>query len=169
MSTPAEVRAARRQIAADVPEDLAEADDLLSKFGRWAMDRRRTHRCASAEGQYQAPPNDDDRVPREVMLPAADAALINRALQAVPDRERVVLHVLYIPKRQPPAMQLRLFKIKPEAARQRHADGLRHFWHTYLVLLEADLEAQARRARRLGLVSTAFEVLLAGAASPAAD
>jgi len=42
-------------------------------------------------GNYRIPPNDDDRHPREILLPEPDVVAINRGLLAVPERERQVL------------------------------------------------------------------------------
>lgn len=157
-----DLRAARRQIAADIPSDLAEADDLLMRFGRWAMDRQRFHHCGSAEGHYRAPPGDADREPREVLLPTADVVIVNRALLGVPDRERIILHVLYVPKRQSAQAQLRLMRVPPTLARDRHLRGLRFFWNGYRIQVANDPDARMRQARRAELVRSAFERLVTG-------
>lgn len=114
-------------ITAEIPPRLKDADEALHLYGRWAMDRERRRHCASAEGRYRIPPGEVDREPREVILPAPDAMAIHRALLRVPDKERIVLHILYVPKRQPPEMQLRLLRIPPQLSAQRHLDGLRMF------------------------------------------
>lgn len=56
-----------------------------------------------------------------------DALICQRALARVPDRERVVLAVLYIPRRTPPEVQLRILRIPPQLSQQRHLLGLRIF------------------------------------------
>jgi hypothetical protein len=119
------------QIAANLPHDLKEADELLTRFGRWAMDRYKKQHCASAEGHYKIPPNDDDRQPREVILLPADVAAINRALQGVPELQRVILQILYVPKRLPPQAQLRMLKIPPKLSQERHLEGVRMFWNRF--------------------------------------
>lgn len=121
-------------IAADLPLELWQADELLSRYGRWAMHRHKKQRCVSAEGMFRAPPNDDDRQPREVMLRDFDALAVQRALARVPDRERIVLAVLYVPQRLPPQAQFRILRIPPKLARDRHLVGLRMFNNLYRVV-----------------------------------
>lgn len=116
---------------ADIPPDLAWADDLLTRYGRWATRRSRgIGTCGSAEGNYRAPAREDDdarRTPAPVGLTAAEAVAVNRSFQQVPDRERIVLRVLYVPQRQPVHVQLELLRIPPSLCRARHAAGLRMF------------------------------------------
>jgi hypothetical protein len=118
-------------IAAEVPQDLQQADEVLTRYGRWAMDRLRARCCGSAEGMYRAPRGDDDRQPREVLMPAFVALDAQRALARVPERERVVLAALYVPQRLPPQAQLRMLGIAPSMARERHIAGLRMFANLY--------------------------------------
>ena len=99
--------ALKQNLAAEIPLDLREADELLAKYGRWAKDRRRYERCGSAEGAYKAPPNDDDRQPKMPTLTLSDAMACQRALAGVPQAERIVLGVLYIPRKVPVEVQLR--------------------------------------------------------------
>ena len=82
---------------------------------------------------YRAPANDDDarRVGSEQLLPALEAVKVQRSLVAVPDLQRVVLHVLYVPQRLPVEAQLRILRIAPAVCRERHAAGLRAFAHTH--------------------------------------
>ncbi len=117
----------RISLSADLPDDLLDADDLLSRYGRWAMDRYRKRHCASAEGRYRTPPNDDDRQPREVLLSTPDAVLAQRALAMVPERERLVLAILYIPHRLPVEARLRVAGIPARLCAERHLRGLRMF------------------------------------------
>lgn len=125
-------------ITAEIPERLREADEALHRYGRWAMDRFKPQRCASAEGHYRIPPGESDREPRELILPASDAMVIHRALIRVPERERIVLHIIYVPKRQPPEMQLRLLRIPPQLSQIRHLDGLRMFENLWRLGQRAD-------------------------------
>jgi len=114
-------------LSADVPGHLAWADELLTRFGRWAMDRRRVHHCGSAEGKYKAPANDDDRKPREVLMPGFEAMEVQRVLSRVPEQQRVVLEVLYIPRRWTVVQQMRFLRIPPKLSRERHLSGLQMF------------------------------------------
>lgn len=118
-------------ISALIPAGLREADELLTRYGRWAMRRHSKRRCASAEGMYRIPPNDDDRQPREVLLPLLDALAVQRALYRVPDLQRVVLAILYVPQRRPPQALLRIMRIPPRLSCDRHITGLRCFWNLY--------------------------------------
>lgn len=114
-------------ISADIPASLAWADELLTLFGRWARAREIRRRCGSAEGQYRAPPNDDDRKPKELQMSTDDAMAVQRALSRVPDRERIVLEVLYVPRQWTALQQFRFMKIPPRLSRERHLSGLRMF------------------------------------------
>ena len=96
--------------------------------GCWACDRRHRRRCGSAERRYRAPANDDDRQPRELLQPDFEALQCQRALAWVPDLERVVLTVLYVPQRMPVELQLRLLRVPPRLCRERQLRGLRMFW-----------------------------------------
>lgn len=124
-------------ISARVPQDLAWADELLMLFGRWARDREIRRRCGSAEGQYRAPPNDDDRKPKEVHMTTADAMQVQRALSRVPDRERIVLEVLYVPRQWTAVQQLRFLRIPPRLSRDRHLTGLRMFANTHKLMVSS--------------------------------
>lgn len=118
----------KENLSADIPAELREADELLTRYGRWACDRRHRRRCGSAEGRYRAPANDDDRQPRELLQPDFEALQCQRALARVPDLERVVLTVLYVPQRVPVELQLRLLRVPPRLCRERQLRGLRMFW-----------------------------------------
>lgn len=125
---------ALENLSAEVPHDLLDADKLLTLYGRWAMHRHPKRRCGSAEGNFRAPQNDDDRTPREPLLSTPSAMLCQRALARVPDRERVVLAILYVPQRLPVEAQLRILHIPPRLCRERHALGLRMFANAHRVL-----------------------------------
>ena len=117
----------KENFAADIPPNLREADELLTRYGRWACDRPKRRRCGSAEGRYRSPANDEDRQPQEVLQPDYEALQCQRALARVPDQERVVLTVLYVPQKLPVDLQLRLLRIPPRLCRERHLRGLQMF------------------------------------------
>lgn len=121
--------ALKQNLAAEIPLDLREADELLAKYGRWAKDRRRYERCGSAEGAYKAPPNDDDRQPKMLTLTLSEAMACQRALAGVPQAERIVLGVLYIPRKVSVEVQLRRLNVPPRLSRERHLSGLRMWWN----------------------------------------
>lgn len=123
----------KENLTEPVPMELKEADELLEAYGRWAHDRYRKQHCASAEGRYRAPPNDLDREPKQFIQSDFSAMQVQRALQGVPDLQRAVLHILYVPKRLPPEAQLRILRIPPRLCRERHREGLRMFWNRYRV------------------------------------
>ncbi|NBO83659.1 MAG: hypothetical protein EBU75_12855, partial [Betaproteobacteria bacterium] len=75
-----------------------------------------------------SPANDDDRQPREVLQPDFEAPQCQRTLARVPDVERAILVVLYIPRRMPAELQLRLLRVPPRLCRERHLRGLQMFW-----------------------------------------
>lgn len=124
-------------LAADVPDGLLWADELLTRYGRWAVQRGRGGRtCGSAEGAYRSPVRDDNdvrRTPAMQGMSAVEAMAAQRALIRVADRERVALHVLYVPNRIPINTQLRLLNLTPRDVRNRHATGLLMFANLYRV------------------------------------
>lgn len=127
----------RMNIAADIPPDLADADERLTAYGRWAADRDTQRRCGSAERLYRAESwqaLENRRAPRPLSTTLAQALACQRALARVADLERVVLAILYVPRRMPPDQQLRLLRIPPQLSQQRHLAGLRQFrvWHGIL-------------------------------------
>jgi hypothetical protein len=127
----------RVNIAADVPPDLQAADEALSAYGRWAADRDSRRTCGSAEGRYRAESwhaVEDRRTPRQIGLTLQDALVCQRALARVADCERVVLAVLYVPRRVPAEVQLRMLRIPPQISQQRHLLGLRMFANWRMVL-----------------------------------
>lgn len=129
---------ALNDIAAKIPHNLRDADELLHRYGRWAMHRHKKQHCGSAEGRYTIPPNDDDREPREQIMGTVDALVCQRALARVPDKERVVLAILYVPQRLPAEVQLRLLRIPPRLSQDRHLLGLRAFWNWQAILSERE-------------------------------
>lgn len=127
-----EVRHARKldPIAAEIPEDLKDADERLRLYGRWAMDRWSPKRCGSAEKDYQPTRGEAfqaRREPRELLMPSDEALLCQRALSKVPEQQRTVLAMLYIPCRWPAQALLRKAGIPPRESRERHLYGLRMF------------------------------------------
>lgn len=111
----------------DIPSDLSQADALLTQYGQWARDRFTRRRCGSAEGRYRSFQDDEDRVPKEALQHIDDALRCQRALARVPERERTVLAILYVPQRLPIEAQLRINRIPPRLCRERHLQGLRMF------------------------------------------
>lgn len=133
-------------ITADIPADLLDADDALTRYGRWARDREnRGRRCGSAERDYDRRADRSEsleaylerrgQVPRGPGMTPAEAMVCQRALARVPDQQRVVLAVLYVPRRLPPEAQLRILRIPPYLCRDRHLRGLRMFDNLRKVLL----------------------------------
>lgn len=118
----------KAQLYADLPQELLEADDILRRYGRWAMDRQKLHRCGSAEGHYKAPANDDDRQPKESLMATADVEMVRAALIALPAVSRTVLLWLYVPDKEPVWAKMRRCKVPPRLMRERHLEGVREFW-----------------------------------------
>jgi hypothetical protein len=131
----------RQNIAAVIPLDLLDEDDLLHRFGRWAMTRDARRRCGSAERYYRplkdtTNTNEDDRAPRELLMGTEAAMAVQRALAQVPAKWREVIEVLYVPQRIgqktiPPEAILRKLRIPPRLSQERHIEGLRMFRNLY--------------------------------------
>ena len=121
----------KQNIAAEIPLNLQEADERLHRYGRWAMDRQLRRSCGSAEGRYRSFQDDEDRAPREMLQHIDEALVCQRALARVPEQERKVLTILYVPQRLPIEAQLRLALIPPRLCQERHLRGLRMFDNLY--------------------------------------
>lgn len=114
----------------EIPQDLKQADELLDKFGRWAQDRYRKQRCASAEGLYKIPDIYRDYVP-ESLIADHIAMDMHRALLLVPLRYRRILFAHYIPQRLPPDAQRRAMRIPQKLWDADLIAGIRMFWNCY--------------------------------------
>jgi len=95
------------------------------------MDRSPRERCGSVEGGYTSPQNDDDREPKELLMSGRDVPKVNKALQAVPELERKILMLLYVPTKLSAVVQLKINRIPHRTCRERHATGVRMFWNNY--------------------------------------
>ena len=130
--------------AADIPPHLAKADDLLTRYGRWATSYGARKGAPTLDRQYireadrseslEAWKRRREHVPAEPLMPTPDAMLVQRALQRVPDLERIVLTILYVPKRTPIDVLMRQVKVTPDLARRRHLDGLEKFGDNHALL-----------------------------------
>ena len=70
---------------------------------------------------------------RHMMRPD-EAANVQRALSRVPEKERIVLQLLYVPHRWPAHVMLARAKIPARLSQERHLAGLRMFCNIYLRL-----------------------------------
>jgi hypothetical protein len=127
-----------------IPSDLQEADLLLAKYGRWAMDRFKKQHCASAEHKYRPPPSFDNRdEPMEPLMADFSAMDVQRALQAVPLQYRRVLQAQYIPQRLPMEAQRRMLRLTRSTWDGSHLAGLRMFSNIW----KAQLSKNATRPK----------------------
>ncbi len=117
----------KTNFTAELPLGLVEADERLTRYGRWAMARQRRNSCGSAEGRYRSFQDDEDRAPREMLQHIDEALACQRALAKVPEQERKVLQILYVPGRLSIEAQLRLAHIPPRLCQERQLRGLRMF------------------------------------------
>lgn len=128
-------------IAADIPADLFDADETLVRYGRWAVTGGRGGRAPTVDRQFRPEMDRHEsyaswaercsRPPSEMMMPMKSAMIVQRTLAKLPDRERIVLAALYVPRRIPAAVQLQILRIPPSHSRALHLIGLRRFdsWH----------------------------------------
>jgi hypothetical protein len=130
-----------RDFAAQIPPDLFEADHTLTLYGRWAAGFGRGARtCGSAEGDYRPGAGEVLQARREAgcaALSQEQRLAAQRALARVPEPERVVLSVLYVPRRFSIGAQLRLHQIPPSLSVDRHLRGLRMWWNLYQAIRRA--------------------------------
>lgn len=130
--------------AADIPQELVRADDLLTQYGRWATSYGASKGAPTLDRMYireadrkeslEAYQRRRAHVPGEALMPTAAAMNVQRALAMVPDQERIVLTILYIPRRQPVHMQVAALRLTPSLCRIRHLSGLRMFRHLHDVV-----------------------------------
>jgi len=129
------MRTALENFCADIPPTLHEADEILTSYGRWASDRgRSTRTCGSAEGDYRPSGRDAldaRREASEITLTVEQRVASQRALARVPEVNRIVLAVLYVPRPQPVGLQLRRLRIPARLSAERHLSGLRMWWNLY--------------------------------------
>lgn len=121
----------RRDINLNVPAELRDAEELLERYGRWAQDRYKKQRCASAEGRYVPPPTRsvDCDEPLQPLMPDWSARQVQMALQVVPMQWRRVLFAFYIPQRKPWQAMRRVMGGKTWD--ESKVAGLREFWKIY--------------------------------------
>jgi len=120
-----------RQLYADLPKELHEADEILKRYGRWARGGSGPERCGSAEGAYRAPQDDEDRQPTEPIMPAADVERVRRSLARLPMMTLCIIQWLYVRPGSVPAMA-RKHGLKPRHMQERHLEGVQLFWRTWL-------------------------------------
>lgn len=133
-------------IAADIPPDLAEADDVLTRYGRWAVTSSRGGRPPTLDRQFRPEMDSHEsyaswlercsRTPRDMPMPIKIAMLVQRTLARLPERERVVLAALYVPRRIHAATQLQILRVPPAHSRALHLIGLRRFDTSYRIALK---------------------------------
>lgn len=124
-------------LAAAVPAELQQADDLLCDYGRWATSNGSRKNTSMLGRMYirEADPRESleawirrrQHVPGQPLMPTPEAMRVQRALAGVPMPERVALQMLYIPNRVPIFVRLRKAEISPRQCRERHLAGLRIF------------------------------------------
>ena len=121
----------KRDLNLAVPIELRQAEELLGKYGRWAQDRYKKQRCASAEGRYIPPPTRsvDCDEPLEPLMADWCARHVQLALQTVPMQWRRVLQSFYIPQRRPWQAMRRV--MGGRAWDEYKIAGLREFWRIY--------------------------------------
>jgi len=116
-----------RQLYADLPAELHEADEILNSYGRWANRGGGGARCGSAEGMYRAPQDDEDRKPRMPLMAPLEVDRCREALGTLPMMTLLVIQWLYVDTSGLHA-KMRKHGIQPRHMRERHLDGVRLFW-----------------------------------------
>lgn len=109
-----------------IPNELKDADMLLTKYGRWAMDRFKKQHCISAEHMYNIP-NSPGYTGPEVLIPDFRAMDVQRTLNLVPLQYRRVLQAQYIPQRLPPHAIRRMLRLTSSTWDGSWLAGLRMF------------------------------------------
>ena len=132
-----------RQLYADLPPELHEADAILTSYGRWATRGGGGARCGSAEGMYRAPQDDEDRKPREPLMPMLDAERCAKALGTLPMMTLLIIQWLYVDTSSLQA-KMRKHGIQPRHMRERHLEGVRLFWKAWLGLAPIKKRAIAK-------------------------
>lgn len=133
-------------IAAEIPGDLVDADETLCQYGRWAVTGSRGGRPVTPDRQFRPEMDRHEssaswaercsRPPRQALMTTKAALIVQRTLANLPDRERIVLACLYIPRRVSPVVQLQILKIPPSHSRALHMLGLRRFDSMHKIALK---------------------------------
>lgn len=122
-----------RDINLNVPAELRDAEELLERYGRWAQDRYKKQRCASAEGKYVPPPTRsvDCDEPLQPLMADWSARQVQLALQVVPMQFRRVLFAIYVPQKEHPMAARRRYRLQRDVWDRSRIEGLRQFWNIY--------------------------------------
>ncbi|WP_457321610.1 hypothetical protein [Roseateles sp. P5_E11] len=121
----------KQQLYADLPAELAEADELLKRYGRWARGGSGPQGCGSAERAYRAPQDDEDRQPTEPTMPANDVERVRKALGTLPMMTLTAIQWLYVRPATMPGL-MRKHGIQPRHMRERHLQGVGQFWRAWV-------------------------------------
>lgn len=117
----------KQQLYAELPADLAEADEILLRYGRWARGGSGPGTCGSAEGDYRAPQDDEDRQPKSPEMLRMDIDRARASLIALPTMSRLILQWIYVRPASLPA-NMRKHGLQPHHTRELHLLGVREFW-----------------------------------------
>lgn len=129
------------QLYADLPQELMEADDVLTRYGRWARGGYSPGRCGSAEGMYRAPQDDEDRRPQMPSMQKLEAEKVSEALQKLPLMTLLIIQWLYVDVGGLQA-KMRKYGIQPRHMRERHLEGVRIFWNGYQTMAPNEKKLQ---------------------------
>lgn len=130
----------RKDITASLPRDLYEADDILTRYGRWAAAEGGPRTCGSAEGQYRAPAGEALEARRTPAFPLTndEKRAAARALSHIPGSCRDVLKALYVPQTGATfSFAVRQLGLPLSVVQERHLRGLRLWWDAYCHQLDA--------------------------------
>lgn len=120
-----------RQLYADLPQELHEADQILKRYGNWARPKLKYEHCGSAEGRYVPPPNDDDRTPKSEIMSRIELDKIRACLGTLPMMTLMIVNLLYANSTSRIQSQMRKHKMQPHHMRERHIEGVRLFWRAW--------------------------------------
>lgn len=113
-----------------VPDNLLEADRIMRLYGAWSHDRYKKNHCVSYEWHYTPDELKDGYAP-PAALHDYQFPDVHRAVIRVPEKHRLFLMAVYVPKKESASIRILKLGIKRHEQNNFYAYALRMFWNVY--------------------------------------
>ncbi len=115
-----------------VPAGYEKEDNILTKYGEWARDRRKWARCSSAEGNYKARWAETKECPPELIADFR-AIEVQRTILQLPEHYRMAIQIWYVPAKSPFSARLRANKLTKRKLLEYRNEALKLFRELYTI------------------------------------